>query len=157
MEDSLGRALGEDDFHLDFLFNVCNINDPEHDTELRDHWGEHCLTMNGILRSPNLDDLIREVKRYVKPTAALFNSGRRVSVAFLCRSGKHRSVALAKFFRRQWRRDRLGNSQVVHVSELLGYWPNDFCTSCNYCDNSRESWQTFLRDEFAQRFRAVPT
>ena len=68
------------------IIDATEIDDPDHDLELRNHTGRHHMTLERVLNNENL-------LRVNHPLRGL-SSNRKNLVVNICRSGRHRSVAL---------------------------------------------------------------
>ena len=100
------------------------------------HWGGHRAILDGIVKhelfAGTLAGLMRDIQavfdeRSDDPTTV---QGTRCGVGFLCKSGRHRSVAWTFILKAV--AEAMG-ARVVICHRERARWHDDFCTGCPQC------------------------
>ena len=103
-----------------------HARDPSHDKSLRFCWGENANILDEFLGSQACFDALRILKRNLVHDPD--TQAEELHFAFMCRSGRHRSVAMTCIVR--WILEDLGYrvTETTHVNR--DQW-GDLCTRCD--------------------------
>ncbi|CAE7232171.1 unnamed protein product, partial [Symbiodinium sp. CCMP2456] len=132
------------------------FHDPFSSNTLRDHVGYHPEVMRMVSESkPNwFHFLVRFVRRAVRlASEADVPAGQRRSVAVLCfcKSGNHRSVAMAYLLQHALQHSSLIEAvQCAHVTEMAGNWADRQCGPCDICRGQPDQANTAHDDMVRQ-------
>ena len=88
-----------------------------------------------------MEELLRneeKVAAFFQKVHRRFANGTR-EFYFYCRSGNHRSVALAELCAYVYNRTGLASATVQHMMQWK--WPSMKCRICESCDSEREGYQ----------------
>ena len=137
------------------------FHDPFSSNTLRDHVGYHPEIIRMVAESkPSwFRFFVRFVRRAVRlASEADVPAGQRRSVAVLCfcKSGNHRSVAMAFLLQHALQHSSLIEAvQCAHVTEMAGNWADRQCGPCDICRGQPDQANTAHDDMLRQaRHRA---
>ena len=108
---------------------IRSIWDPEEDEKLKGHWGEHVDNLTRYVNSKQWEWICNFLKNELARHDC-YESG-DFNVLFVCRSGRHRSLAAAKLFTFVALYLGIPINFVEHVSQ--DHWPRHFCATCDGC------------------------
>ena len=123
-EHGMQREFGNENFHLSYVYDCTIFKNPI--SWLKRHWGEHIGIMEGVLGMPETESVFADVAGDL----AKVPCGQSINILFLCNTGRHRSIAMAKFFEYILQKEGILGHRVEHI------WPGsdvDFCTRCSEC------------------------
>ena len=119
--------------HVDYALDCRTFGDPDYSREQRDHVGHHPMIQMGIASNILFVILLRRVHNIL----ATLKGQRHVTLAFVCRSGRHRSVAIVEILSTCLRHCGLWTN-VVHHSQNLRYGWRHLCGGYEICEQC--SW-----------------
>ena len=120
---------------IDLTYHVMDQSNPGSDNELKKHWGENARIMLNMVElegnAAAFEMAFRRLKAWLKNLCE--DRGRRkIVIAIVCRSGRHRSVCLAKLLR--WALQTEGfSSGAIHMNS--DEWQH-LCTDCSDCSGN---------------------
>ena len=151
----LRRTVNQPDFELAYVYDCTSQSDADHDKSQRNHWGENVDIMKRVLESSITLKIIEDMKIDLDPRNLKPNS--QINILFLCTSGRHRSLATAKFARYFCRAEGFHVKEPEHLSKR--FWRVDFCcwdaafkTSCFKCGPGAEHLRAKLREQFLEMY-----
>ena len=130
-EDVMRRKLKNENFHLSYVYD-CTIFKNQ-TSWLKRHWGEHIGIMEGVLGMPETESVFADVAGDL----AKVPCGQSINILFLCNTGRHRSIAMAKFFEYILLKEGILGRPVKHVSEDRFVYEG-LCTTCPKCGEFSE-------------------
>jgi len=116
-------------FRFDYVYNCLQLKEPPGDCARFKYCGEHYSNMQGLLESECLPDVLSELKRNFREAVECHR--RSLSLVFICRSGRHRSVGARRFAEHCLRSEGATITMIKHLS--CDGWHAGFCTSCSSC------------------------
>lgn len=147
----LSVVLEEDIANVESFVDVRNFPDPEAAVMgLTKHNGHHPDIIAGIVRHPEFYATLELVKRAwlevldrvidrVDGSHAPIYVKAPLTIAFYCKSGRHRSVAWACIMYYIFNRGLTeGKVDLVHVSMQRGHWKHLCKPGCEHCDKESE-------------------
>ena len=118
---------------FDFVFNCTapRSQDPiqEHERHLFGHWGQHTDTLKRTLKSRTFRKNVRKLKEALRSRGKSLK-GKIVRVLWLCRQGRHRSLASSYLANVGVKRDGHKVLSVTHLQE--DSW-DGLCNDCPKC------------------------
>ena len=129
----------ESDFELDFVYQLLALNDPDRDKTLRGHWGEHAAIMTGMIKNPQVLPIFKSILRRLKRNLFKHTTDLRaregtfpnLSIALMCRSGKHRSVCFTALLKWCLLSEHFTVGDTLHLND--DQWGSKLCTDCSQC------------------------
>ena len=113
------------------IVDCTQFNDPDHRTDLRKHRGTHPDIIDGVVNNDRFPSVMAPCKQVCAETDARF------IVIFVCKSGRHRSVACRSVFDTYISRlltDRHGTNPVSSYDlAKTTHWQH-LCQNCRQCD-----------------------
>ncbi|CAE7223379.1 unnamed protein product [Symbiodinium sp. CCMP2592] len=115
------------------------FHDPRNKNTLRDHIGYHPEIIRMVAESETtwFHEFVRFVRRAVRAAQEKdIPAGQRRSVGVLCfcKSGNHRSVAMAFLLQHALQNSNIIEAvQCAHVTEMAGNWAERQCGPCDIC------------------------
>ena len=109
-----------DNYHLHAVL-ICTSPphlEPAPDARHPEHWGEFSENMVGILGTKTFSNNLRRVKQAVEKARA--EGQRVVNILFLCRKGRHRSVATSRLSAWALHGNRYNYVSTEHIVALGG-------------------------------------
>lgn len=133
MMAAINRQLAKDHdgLQVHYVYD-CWTNSQDAKRKLYHHWGEHVDTLRDWTESDAALNVMKKLHRKFSEMLRDQHAGPR-NLLFLCKSGRHRSVAAAAVAK--W---NVGQSmrfryvQTLHLSSARGWHPK-FCTTCEMC------------------------
>ena len=118
-------------------YNCCAVDNP--DEKLIGHWGENYFTLKNMVESSLCADILRRVKNSLSDLESLPSE---LNILFVCRSGKHRSLAMAKltFFALLAQGFNVGSP--IHLA--ASSWQK-LCCTCYHCGERSAGLKNALR------------
>lgn len=131
------------------------FHDPRNSNTLRDHVGYHPEIIRMVAdKTTLLHEFVRFVRRAVRVAQeADVPAGQRRSVAVLCfcKSGNHRSVAMAYLLQYALQNSSIIEAvQCAHVTEMAGNWADRQCGPCDICRGQPDQANTAHDDMLRQ-------
>ena len=130
---------------MDFVFDCTTAQNVRRQDRMYKHWGEHLKTLEQWIDSDECGGIINDLNGALN-RRTLAGDRSPVSIMLMCRSGKHRSVAMAKCMK--WCLSRCVEWKwggVVHLAKNT--WPKNFCTSCTECGSQAEERRQPLKEK----------
>ena len=123
-----------------FLIDTMILHDPAHDKNLRSHKGFHPATVRAVLRSMHFDRIKRRIQDSIRELQQMSDETRSTcTILLVCKSGRHRSVCLARAVGAlsveylQW------PTEEAHLSDHRWRWLcADTCRHCNAPNDDRD-------------------
>ena len=104
--------------------------------------GEHYLNLNAVLGSEaNIEKMrndffsIKNLLGYtIIEKVTKFRTDEAIHIGFMCREGRHHSVAACRITFEVLKRQGYNTQEVQYLSQSK--WERDQCSSCEYCDEN---------------------
>ena len=112
---------------VDYCIDVRNFADPYFSKDVSGHAGTHPKIQMGIVMTTDFVDKLRFTKNILRD----FSGQRHVTLALVCKSGRHRSVAFAELLRSSLMRIGFW-VDMMHYSAMIGQW-RYICQGYNGC------------------------
>ena len=132
-EFSIRKYTRYENLHVDYAYSCLGEQDLNGKHYLAKHWGENYEIMNGIVTTDCCKKVLRHAKQDVN--AARAKRTPEINMVLMCRSGRHRSIAISRILRACLDHAECKNGKNVNLSE--GYWEG-LCTTCDSCNNGAE-------------------
>ena len=118
---------------VDLFFSFLDIYTPNGDKNLRNHCGENAEIMGEMIHNqktrPKFKWHLWKLKAFIKQFIDEFPDHKDITIALVCRSGRHRSVCVAAYLERCLLFEKI-DVETIHVND--DRW-NYLCTSCRLC------------------------
>ena len=112
--------------HVHQAFDCRDFKDPDYKKEVRDHIGHHPAIQKAIVQNINWLDLLQRINIRLQ----LLQRQRHVTLALVCRSGRHRSVGVTDLLETCF--VRIGMTTTVHHHSEDRWW-RDVCRGYSGC------------------------
>ena len=138
------------------VYDCCSGSDnvPRKDRKYN-HWGGNTYTAEKWSQTSSWRGVLQELEYDLAKLSAsdTWNPSRPINMLFLCKSGRHRSVASAMFA--AWILHTTRRFKVGEWEHLCSrHWRHDFCTTCSECAGWTDERQA-LNDDIVESFYAL--
>jgi hypothetical protein len=128
VEKAIRGLTGNRHFQVFAAYSCLEVENLSTKERAYGHWGENWTTMQQLGEQDFVHDVLWDINADVKK--AIARNLREINVVLVCRSGKHRSVAICRMVRECLVHSGHNIGTVEHLSEP---WWGNMCTTCDDC------------------------